>query len=157
MLNICLGSLQRVTDKGDYNTTPNLDSEHLDLLKNHENISILDALKCNPEWFKWGSDEDLGRLRWTQKLIEESCESTLRDDLGEVYNKLPAKCQGGVTYFKLMVEQIVNTTDEAVNNMQELLKTASLNDIKGENVRVLVSHMRGAITILGNLNPRRIT
>ena len=64
-------------------------------------------------------------------MIEESCESTLRDDLGEVYNKLPAKCQGGVTYFKLMVEKIVNTTDEAVNNMQELIKVVGLKHIKG--------------------------
>ena len=51
------------------------------------------------------------------------------------------------------MEEIGTTTEEAVNNMQELLKTASLNDIKGENVRVLVSQMRGEIIRLEKLTP----
>ena len=51
---------------------------------------------------------------------------------------------------------IVETTEEDVQNMQELLKTAILKHIKGENVRVLVSHVRGEINRLVNLTPIRV-
>ena len=53
--------------------------------------------------------------------------------------KIPDEYLGRVTYFKLMMEAIVTNTKEAVNIIQELLKTASLKDTIGENVRVLVS------------------
>ena len=63
----------------------------------------------------------------------------MRYALGEVYKKLTYDYQGGVTYFKVIMEAIVTTTEESVQNMQEMLKIDSLKDIKGEKVGVLVS------------------
>ena len=70
-----------VTDKGDDNKTPTMYSENIDLLRNHDNISRQDDLKCNAAITKWVSDKYVESLFWSHKMVEESCESTLRDAL----------------------------------------------------------------------------
>ena len=47
MFNPCFGSLQKVTDEEDENTTPTLDADNMDPLNNYENISRQYAFKWN--------------------------------------------------------------------------------------------------------------
>ena len=47
MFNPCFGSLQKVTDEEDKNTTPTLDADNMDPLNNYENISRQYAFKWN--------------------------------------------------------------------------------------------------------------
>ena len=89
-------------------------------------------------------------------LVENSCKSEIRDSIEEVHSKLTSYQKGGMTYFKLTMEAIVMTIEEAVNNMQDLRKATTLNKIKYETVRVLASQMRESITWLENLNPIRV-
>ena len=156
MLTPCFSEMQKVETKGSTAAYPVLSSVKYDLLLQHENLTLDEVKDWTEAILLYGSDADVESLRWSRQLLENSCDPELRDQVSETFSKFDSRYKGGTTYFKVMMEAIVTTTEDAVKNMVKLLETANLKKIRGENVRTLVSLMRGALTRLGNLTPSRV-
>ena len=96
----------------------------------------------------YGQDYDLQNLEWSQELLENSCESDLREKVMERMQAIPEIERGGPTFFHIMCAVLTSTSEDAVRSLTEKIQNMKLSDFQGEDVDKAVSQLRGAIARL---------
>jgi ribosomal protein L15 len=98
------------------------------------------------EFFRtWGQDYDLENINWTLEFLENSCENDLRTKVLEQMNALPEVKQGGPTFFKIMMNLVTTTTDNAIRALTKRVMNLDLKTLPGENVTKATSLIRATL------------
>jgi uncharacterized membrane protein YgcG len=122
------------------------------LRENYTNITIDEIRKSNRYYNMYGQDYDVQDLGWTQELLENSCEPSLRDKVMEKITLYPRDEQGGPLFYRIMMELITTTTDQATRTMITRITNMKIRDIAGEDISQAVSSIRGALRHLTSVN-----
>lgn len=115
------------------------------LRENSTGASIEEVLRSNQHYNQFGQNYDVQDLNWSQELLENSCDSTLRDKVMENLLLYPRNQHGGPLYYRIMMGLITTTTAEATRMMITRITTMKIRDIQGEDVSKAVSTIRGAL------------
>jgi hypothetical protein len=91
---------------------------------------------------RFGQPYDIQNLVWSQELLENSCESELRDKVMESLLLVPEDERGGPLYFRVMMGLITSSTAEATRAMITRITTLKIRDIQGEDIDKAVSTIR---------------
>ena len=108
--------------------------------------------KSNAHYNQFGQNFDVQDLAWTQELLENSCDETLRDKVMETLLLYPKVQQGGPLFYRIMIGLITTTTAEATRTMVTRITSMKIRDIQGEDVSKAVSTIRGALQHLETAN-----
>jgi hypothetical protein len=148
--------LKKIATEGTATTAPVFGADKFDLFEKYENITLDECKEWNAAIREYATEEDVESLVWTAELLFNSTDTSLQTKIGEEFDKLPNNHKGGVVYFKIMMEQIVSSTEDAVQLMLNTLRTMKLTKFQGENVYTAVSQVRGAINRLKSLSVSRV-
>eukprot|EP00978_Attheya_sp_CCMP212_P043719 scaffold290017_cov50-Attheya_sp.AAC.3 len=148
--------LKKIATEGTATTAPVFGADKFDLFEKYENITLDECKEWNAAIREYATEEDVESLVWSTELLFNSTETSLQTKIGEEFDKLPDNHKGGVVYFKIMMEQIVSSTEDAVQLMLNTLRTMKLTKFQGENVYTAVSQVRGATNRLKSLSVSRV-
>ena len=115
------------------------------LRENSTGASIEEVARSNMHYNQFGQAYDVQDLNWTQELLENSCDPTLRDKLMEILVLSPRAQHGGPLFYRIMMGLITTTTAEATRMMVTRITTMKIRDLPGEDVSKAVSTIRGAM------------
>jgi hypothetical protein len=82
-------------------------------------------------------------------VLEKSTQSTLRTQVDQLFENLPKEEQGGVTYFKLIMEVAYKSSFQSMQGFLEWMKGFDIRKYDGENVAVAVTHFKDVLKALG--------
>jgi len=131
---------------------PNAPLQVEDLLIHYADIPLI-KVKAHVRFLNYyGQVWDKQNLLWTQALLENSCESSLRDKVMEQTLGIDKREMGGPTFFAIMMKVIVSLSEEGMRAMIEKIRMMKIRDIQGENVEDAVGLLRVSIGRLSNMN-----
>jgi hypothetical protein len=121
----------------------------LDLYTQYADISIEDVARSNSYYREWLLDPWFEEnLRLTYTFFQNNVTDDLFLKVSETYDKYPRSERGGPLFFILMLNQLLADTEEAAASLQKRVKDFKISNIEGENIRKVVSLLRGAVTRL---------
>ena len=115
------------------------------LRDNSIGATLEEVARSNQHYNQFGQDYDVQDLNWSQELLENSCDATLRDKVMENLAQYPRVQHGGPLFYRIMMGLITTTTAEATRMMITRISTMKIRDIQGEDVGKAVSSIRGAL------------
>jgi hypothetical protein len=121
----------------------------MDLYTEYADISIEDVARSNAYYREWLVDPWFEEnLRLTYTFFQNNVTDDLFLKVSETYDKYPRSERGGPLFFILMLNQLLADTEEAAASLQKRVKDFKISNIEGENIRKVVSLLRGAVTRL---------
>ena len=124
----------------------------INLLTSYKELD-LDTVKRSTAWYKrFGQSYHVENATWTGDLILNSCKENLRLKIVEACKNFSEAEKGGPTYFFLLMNYIVATSETALRGLTSVLNKLRLKDFDGENVLNCVSFVKAAITLLKDNN-----
>ena len=87
-------------------------SDKVDLLTHYANVSMESCKAWTRVIGIHGTDDVQESNMWLKELLINSSTTTLHRKVCETHDALDVQEQGGVTYFKIMMETIVEMTEE---------------------------------------------
>jgi hypothetical protein len=87
-------------------------------------------------------------LRLTYDFFAKNVCDDLFLKVSETYDKYPRLEQGGPLFFILMLNQLLADTEEAASSLQKRVKEFKISNVEGEDIRKVVSLLRGAVNRL---------
>jgi hypothetical protein len=96
----------------------------------------------------YGQEYDLQDLQWSQELLENSCDESLRAKIIEKLHSIPDDEAGGAVFYYVMMQLIRVDTEKAVRGLLDKIGSLSIAKVPGENVCNVVSLIRGVLTRL---------
>lgn len=124
----------------------------VNVLEEYPTLGTAEVRTSNKYYKEYGPDHMIQNLLWSQELLENSCETALRDKVTEQLLDVPSIEQGGPLFFLMMIKVITSTTEEATRAMIRKLTTMKISDLQGENVDKAISNVRIALTRLRTVN-----
>ena len=118
------------------------------VLEDYTKMNAFEVRASNKYYKEYGPGYMLQNLLWSQELLENSCEASLRDKVTEQMLNVPIVEQGGPLFYLIMIKVITSTTEEATRAMVRKLTTMKITEIQGEDVDKAISNIRTAITRL---------
>jgi hypothetical protein len=91
-------------------------------------------------------------LRLTYDFFQNNVTDDLFLKVSETYDKFPRSQRGGPLFFILMLNQLLADTEEAAISLQKRVKDFKITNIPGEDIRKVVSLLRGAVNRLTYIN-----
>ena len=101
---------------------------------------------------KYGQEYDLENLDWSLELLENSCDTDLREKVNEKIQSLHQGLISGPIYFYYVITLISSTSETVANTIINRLDNLHLNQTEGENVSTVVSLVKGAVKHLQNVD-----
>jgi hypothetical protein len=77
--------------------------------------------------------------------------TSFRTQVDQLFENLPKEEQGGVTYFKLIMEVAYKSSFQSMQGLLEWMKGFDIRKYDGENVAVAVTHFKAVLKALGAL------
>jgi hypothetical protein len=132
------------------------DVKEVDLFQHYNQVSVDDVAKSNRFYGTMLNNAKVTQymcenLSTTFKYFQNSSTSNLYKKVMESYELYPDSSKGGPLFFKLMTYQIQSTNAEAANHLIARLKKMKITDYDGEDVSLVVSHIRAAVQRLAQL------
>ena len=100
-------------------------------------------------------EEDMASLDWMKDLPVNSSEADLTQSVDEKYQALDSLEREGITYLKLLLDEIFCMTKDVVSALQTFLKTCSdigLTKTVGENVAEATAQVKAVCERLLKVN-----
>ena len=123
-------------------------SDKVDLLTHYANVSMESCKAWTRVIGIHGTDDVQESNMWLKELLINSSTTTLHRKVCETHDALDVQEQGGVTYFKIMMETIVEMTEEVAKAAKALIENFSLKKVQGENVTYARSRMMAVASVL---------
>jgi hypothetical protein len=114
------------------------------LLTHYAKLELADVRKTVCFYRLYGQDYDLENLQWSQELLEESCEPSLRDKVLEKAHAIPVIEMGGPTFFLIMAQTIMSLTEKSIRGVVQRIHKMKITDFTGEDIDKVVSYLRSA-------------
>ena len=103
----------------------------------------------------FASEEDMASSDWMKDLLVNSSKAALTQCVDEKYQALDSMERGGITYLKLLLDEMFCTTNDVVSALQTLLKTFADFDLTtavGENVDEATAQVKAVCERLSKVN-----
>jgi hypothetical protein len=110
----------------------------LDIVKRHQRFI---NLECDPVE---AESSDM-----CKEVLEKSTQPILKTQVDQLFENLPKEEQGGVTYFKLIMDVAYKTSFQSMQGLLEWMKGFDVRKYDGEDVAVAVSHFKAVLKALG--------
>ena len=137
----------------DFADTSNIKTVNLYL--DHASVTPAQVAASNKFYATHTDGEDnehiLENLRLTLESLEANTDSDLVNKVKESYNEYNADEHGGPLFFKLMMDALLNNSKEAADYLIAQVKRIKISEYDGENVPLVVSQIRSAVTRLQSL------
>jgi hypothetical protein len=91
---------------------------------------------------------------WAYTKLANSTEQALLFRVKQTYDNLPADQQGGVTFFKLLVDEVDKDTFEGKQGLLKWVQSFDIRNFDGEDVRAATTTYKAVIKILGDDAPK---
>ena len=108
-----------------------------DMLVHWSQIELLEVKAYQLDTNGYASEEDMTSSDWVKDLMMNSSEVELKGRVDEKFEKLDSLEQGGITYLKLMLDEMFCMTNDVVTALQTFLKNFAVEGLtktEGENV-----------------------
>jgi hypothetical protein len=123
------------------------------LLEEHRTLPSLDSLfKANKYFQEYGASYHVENVQWSGELLLNSCSQALKMKILESTDHLSEAEKGGPTYFGVMIEKVIATSEIAMRGVIKMLESMKLTDYPGEDVNKCASCIRGGVTLLAEHN-----
>ena len=86
----------------------------------------------------------------TYQLLQNNTENKLLQKCISEYNEWPEQCQGGPLLFALLYRRIQRTSEAAITNVRDSLKTLRIKDVPNEDVDQVVTHIKTVYSLLSS-------
>lgn len=127
---------------------PSTTSSAIDLLADYR-ATDLDNVKRATAWYaRYGQDYHTENVVWSGELILRSCSESLRLKIIESVAQFEEAEKGGPTYFYILMEKMIATSQTALRGLVIVLNNTTLKDFGGENVFDCASFFRAAAVLL---------
>lgn len=120
----------------DYDTDgmPVLAATEVDLLTKSQSVTLADVRKANHFYSTLGQDYHLENIQWSGKKILNSCSDSLKDKIMEATAHLPNSEQEGPTFWKVLMDLVIATSETVMRRIINKITTVKLSDFNGEDV-----------------------
>ena len=139
---------------GDYDTDgmPVLAATEVNLLiKSHQSVTLADIRKADHFYSTLGQDYyHLENVQWSGKKILNSCLDSLKDKITEATAHLPNSEQEGPTFWKVLMDLVIATSETVMRRIINKIATVKLSDFNGEDVTQCATFLRSSYTLLKN-------
>ena len=128
----------------------------VDLLSKYASTPLLDVQRHTEFLHFYGQDYDHQNLSWSQALLSNSCDETLKSKVNERMSSQLDTYEGGPTFLWHVLQLIVSTSETASKALLDRLENIKIHEIEGENILTITSLLTGAIdrlTIVNKLPP----
>ena len=135
---------------GDYDMDgmPVLSATEVDLLTKSQSVTLADGVrKANHFYSTLGQDYHLEK---SGKKILKSCLDSLKDKIMEATAHLPNSELGGPTFWKVLMDLVIATSETAMRRIINKIATVKLSDFNGEDVTQCATFLRSSYTLLKN-------
>ena len=95
------------------------------MLQHLSQITLDDTKDFQRDKNMFASEEDMARLDWMKDFLINSSEAALTQHVDEKYQALDSLERGGITYLKLLLDEMFLMTNYVVSALQKFLKTFS--------------------------------
>lgn len=129
-------------------------STHTDLLKDYHQVT-LDLCKKHQAFINTSANPvEMESSNWCLDVLTQSTEKTLLQRVQQKHDKLPESEQGGVTFFKMLVDEVDSCTFEIRQSGIEWVKTFDIRNFDGQDVSQACTTFKAMIDALGtHANP----
>jgi hypothetical protein len=127
------------------------DGDPVDLLTSTAKVSVEEVRKSNLFYRRWGKDDSwLQDLDWTDSLLENSSEDSLRNQLMERLSDVPDSERGGPLTYIIMMQIVTSIRPESIETLIQSFRGLSLQheSFAGENVDRINQLIRGSLSRL---------
>ena len=134
-----------------------LDTDAFDLFENYQVLHITQVANSNA-WFKLYCTPAYIRenMGYILQCLENNTEETLWEHCYRIYKEYPEIQQGGPLMFVIIVKQIQNSSETAIEDLLKNFRTLKISDIPGENVNEMVIKLQSVYdTLVGASTDQR--
>lgn len=127
----------------------------INVLASPSEVTVNQVCASNQFWRRFGSDQTyLQDLDWSDALLENSCEDSLRDQVHERTNGIDPDNQGGPLFYKVMMDIVTNVAPETIETLVQSLRALDLRheSFPGEDVEYANKLIRGVLGRLSDVN-----
>ncbi len=110
----------------------------------------------NNHYFAWqelirrfGLDEELLSDQWFEEMLWKSLDSELRSEVQSDFAELPPLQKGGISLLRLIINRIVQSSQESRRAMEEFIRNFDLQKFPGENVTQASLRIKAVAQSLG--------
>jgi hypothetical protein len=95
----------------------------IDLTKHWSKLPLEHACAWQRDTFDWCTDDDdLTSMEWVKEFLTNSCDINLVKRIEEKYDQLFEYEQGGITYFKIALDEMFMISNMVIRLLQKFLK-----------------------------------
>jgi hypothetical protein len=125
-------------------------SNRIDVTKQdtYRGISVEQMAEYQGFVHEYMSPTDVESSEWLFDQLQLSIDSNLLVQLNQAHEAYPEVQQGGVLFFKLLVDAIDRSTYESIELYQDYLKTYRLDDTDGEDVATSLACFIAVVSVL---------
>jgi len=115
-------------------------------------VTLAGVRKANHFYSTLGQDYHLENIQWSGKKILNSCSNSLKDKIMEATAHLPNSEQGGPTFWKVLMDLVIATSETAMRCIINKIATVQLSDFNGEDVTQCTTFLQSSYMLLKNNN-----
>ena len=131
---------------------PSANTSAVDLLSDYRTTDIENVKRATAWYARFGQDYHTENVAWSGEVILKSCNETLRLKILESVAQFEEAEKGGPTYFYILMEKVIATSQTALRGLVIVLNNTTLKDFGGENVFDCASFFRAAAVLLRDNN-----
>jgi hypothetical protein len=129
-------------------------NETTDILTKYQELSVFECRKQQAFVLTHCDPVDVVSSDWALEKLKNSTESSLYQRVKQVHDHLPKEEQGGITFFKLLMDDIDKHTFEGEQALIDWSqKVFDLRNYDGEDVPKATTHYKSVMSILGDKAP----
>ena len=138
--------LPGATDTGALQKEPGGGVKTADLFLEYSQLSPDEVAASNVWHNEWASDvTHADNLKLVQQYLVNNVNEDLAAKTLEDYAEHQPAEQGGTLFFVLMLHNLLSNSREAAIHLENKIKSFKISSVKGEDVNKVVSHLRGAL------------
>ena len=122
----------------------------MDLIKLFKYLDEPTIHRSNAYYEKYGAYYLVENLAWSDDRVLNTCKDSLRDKVQERLVGVSELESGDPLVLKKMLDIVMDVDDSALCSLTEALQNIRITEVPGENVRTVVSYVKGALLLLQN-------
>ena len=126
---------------------------HKDLLKSYRDVNLETVRKWQVFINTAAAKPETESSEWSLDVLQKSTDKSLLLRINQTFDNYDASEQGGVTYFKLLVDEVDKSTFEMRQALIKWVENFDVRIFDGEDVTKGSVHFKAVITALGSAAP----
>ena len=129
-------------------TSPTVSGNFNSLIEHFSKFTIEEVAEWRQWLSTWAAPVELESDNWMAEIMDKSMDTALSTTVHEALAELPESARGGVTRFKLMVDEMVLVNQETLDALATWLREFDIRRFDGQNVKIASAQCRAVIRAL---------